>query len=180
MRGEGRAASRAAAALCLLLAAAPLAAGCGGGSGGGVGPSRQVPETLHAGESLYECLTRVVVQVAAHPRDLGLLREARKGGGVRQAGTATDPREGLEVGLLVPREGGAKRWVLWYLRPSGSGRELGEIVQVRSRWYDLPAGDPGRPDPGALERYDVMFKLRPTAADRQAFQRCVSFRVPAR
>lgn len=163
------------AGVCLLVIMA--------GSGCGEGATAKGPTSyaIEHGETVHDCLIRVGVTFAGSPNGIPFFWQAKRSGGVIQIGYALDSRQGLEIKLLVPKEGGAKKWMLWYSQPPSSSQSIVEIIKGWARWYRLPSTDPEKNErlDEHLHRNYVVFREEPTAAFRKKARHCVDFPLAA-
>jgi hypothetical protein len=168
----------AASVACLCSLAIATGSGCGDGSEAHKGNSSYA---IDHGETVHDCLVYVGAAFAGSPDAVPFFWQAKRSGGVVRMGSAYDPRQGLKIKLLVPKEGGAKKWMLWYSQPPSASQSIRQIIENWARWYRFPPTNPEKNErlDKHLQRNYVIFRDEPTPAFRKEARRCVNFPLAA-
>lgn len=155
------------------------AGGCGSREGQVRGNSSYA---IEHGETVHDCLLKIGgASFVQAPNRIPFFWRAKKSSGVVEVGSAYDPQQGLEIHLLVPKDGGAKRWMLWYSQPPSSSQSIFEITSRWALWYKLPRSDPHKNDrfDKHLHRNYVVSVVRPAPRFRREARHCVNFPLTA-
>jgi len=174
-RCEGRKAKRLSLTAIVSLCVFTLLGGCGSGGDPDHGNSSYA---IEHGETVHDCLLKIGgATFVQAPNRIPFFWRAKKSNGVIEAGSAYDPQQGLEIHLLVPKVGGAKRWMLWYSQPPSSSQSILEITSRWALWYKLPPSDPHKNDrfDKHLHRNYVVSVVRPAPRFRREARHCVKF-----
>ena len=108
------------------------------------------------------------MQFAVAPGDISFLDREKQKHNVRYVGAEREEDKGLIIRVLTARDGGAKRWTVWYSQPLPEARSPQRLLADAA--------------PGGLARYThgtyVALKVNPKPALRREVTRCVDFDSP--